>query len=190
MVATGVRYVLVAVAACLVLAGCSTPAPLGDTSPGDPLTSAFAEGKRPAAPDLTGPALDGHTVRLSDYRGKVVLVNAWASWCRPCQAEAGELRRIEKRWAGRGVQLLGLNRDDGVAAALAFQRAHGLSYPSIHDPAGKQALRLPRGMVPQSIPYTLVVDPSGHIAACRLGEVTEEEMDKVIAAVATGRSKS
>ncbi|MFG2607867.1 TlpA family protein disulfide reductase [Streptomyces sp. NPDC048514] len=169
-------------AACALLASCGTPAtPIGDTSPGDPLTHSYREGRRPAAPDLAGTTLDGRTVRLSDYRGKVVLVNVWASWCGPCRAEAPELREFQRKWAGRGVRVLGLNHDDDKGDGRAFQTDHHLGYPSLHDPAGRQTLRLPRGLVnPQSLPFTVVVDPQGKIAASRMGPVTETEMTKVV----------
>jgi len=177
------RLYATAAAACAVLAGCSspTPAPVGDTSPGDPLARTLKEGERPDAPDFAGTSLDGDQVRLSDYRGKVVLVNAWASWCGPCRAEAPELKSIQEKWGSRGVRVLGLDNDTNRAAGLAFQKEHRLGYPSLHDPSGKQLLRLPHGLVnTQSLPFTIVVDPAGKVAATRMGMVSESQMAKII----------
>ncbi|MFJ3307358.1 TlpA family protein disulfide reductase [Streptomyces sp. NPDC086549] len=175
---------------CAILAGCSTPVPIGDTTSSDPLTQTMKEGERPVAPDFSGTTLEGHTAHLSDYRGKVVLVNAWASWCGPCRIEAPELKKIQQTWKSRGVQVFGLDNDKSRAAGLAFQQDHHLGYPSVHDPSGRQALKLPHGLVnPQFLPFTIVIDPAGKIAAARMGQVTETGMEKIIAPLltATGR---
>ena len=168
-------------AACVILAGCSSPGASSDASPGDPLTRTFEDGRRPAVADLAGTSLDGDRIRLSDYRGKVVLINAWASWCGPCRAEAPELKLIEETWSDRGLQVLGLDNDTSRAAGLAFQKSYHLAYPSLHDPSGKQALRLPRGLVnTQVMPYTIVIDRTGKVAATRMGGVTRTQLAKVV----------
>ncbi|MEU4037830.1 TlpA family protein disulfide reductase [Streptomyces collinus] len=164
-----------------MVAGCSTPAPIGDTTSSGPLSQTLKEGERPPAPDFSGTTLEGRTVHLSDYRGKVVVVNAWASWCGPCRIEAPELKKIQQRWRSRGVQVLGIDHDNNRADALAFQHDHHLGYPSLHDPSGRQALKLPHGLVnPQSLPFTIVVDGEGKIAAAQMGAVTETALKKAI----------
>jgi thiol-disulfide isomerase/thioredoxin len=175
------RMFMVTAAACAVLTGCSSPVPISDTSPGDPLVRTWKEGERPAVPDLSGPSLEGNKVSLSDYRGKVVLINAWASTCGPCRLEAPELKKIQKKYGARGLRVLGLNNDVGRGAGLAFQKQYRLDYPSLHDPSGKQILRLPRGVVTtQGIPFTIVVDSSGKVAATRMGAVSEAQLTKMI----------
>ncbi|MGW1747928.1 TlpA family protein disulfide reductase [Streptomyces sp. NPDC002092] len=181
MTRTRHRYVLVAAACSAVLAGCSSPAPISDTSPGDPLIRTWKEGERPAVPNLSGPSLEGRTVSLSDYRGEVVLINAWASYCGPCRAEAPELKKIQQKYGARGLRVLGLDNDAGRGAGLAFQKQYRLDYPSLIDPSGKQLLRLPRGVVTtQGLPFTIVVDSSGRVAAVRMGAVTEARLAKII----------
>lgn len=179
---TKTRHMCVVVAACAaVLAGCSSPAPISDASPGDPLIRTWKEGERPAVPDLSGPSLEGGTVSLSDYRGKVVLINGWASYCGPCRLEAPELMKIRKKYGARGLRILGLDHDAGRGAGLAFQKQYRLDYPSLHDPSGKQLLRLPRGVLTtQGLPFTIVVDSSGKVAAVRMGAVTEARLAKII----------
>ncbi|MYR60444.1 redoxin domain-containing protein [Streptomyces sp. SID625] len=169
------------IAACALLAGCSSTAQVGDTSPRDALTRTLEPGERPAVPDLGGTSLDGREIQLSDYRGKVVVLNVWAHWCGPCRLEAPELEKIQKEWSPRGAQVLGIANDSSRAEALTFQRDHHLGYPSLHDPAGRQVLRLPRGLVStQTLPLTVVVDREGRAAAVRIGMTSESRMAKVL----------
>ncbi|GAA3821848.1 TlpA disulfide reductase family protein [Streptomyces coacervatus] len=176
------RMFMVTAAACAALTGCTSTAPISDTTPGDPLTRTWKEGQRPAVPDLSGPSLEGGKVSLSDYRGKLVLINAWASTCGPCRLEAPELKKIQKKYGARGLRILGLDNDGDRAAGLAFQKQYKLDYRSLHDPSGRQLLRLPRGLVnTQGIPFTIVVDRSGKVAAARMGAVTEAQLTKTIA---------
>ncbi|MFE0187289.1 TlpA family protein disulfide reductase [Streptomyces sp. NPDC058989] len=166
-----------AAVACALLAGCAPTKTIGETSADDPLTKTFPEGKRPQAPDFSGTSLDGKKISLSDYRGKFVVLNVWASWCGPCRGEAPELQKIHDKWSKRGVQVLGMDNDTSADNGRAFQREYHLSYPSLHDPSGKQLLKLPRGMVnAQSIPFTLIVDPQGKITTVKMGEVTERQI--------------
>ncbi|MFI5976787.1 TlpA family protein disulfide reductase [Streptomyces sp. NPDC051452] len=160
-----------------VLAACS-PAQETGGSAGSPPDRVPAADRR-AAPDLSGTTLDGRPARLSDYRGKVVVLNVWASWCGPCRAEAPELSRAQRHLAARGVRVLGVDTDAERSAGRAFQRDHALAYPSLHDPGGRLLTRLPRGYRPVGLPYTLVIDRDGRIAALRVSGVTEAEVRDV-----------
>ena len=161
-------------AACLLLASChagmATPGP--DEEKSGPVPAA----ERKAAPDLAGDSLDGKPLRLSDYRGKVVVLNAWASYCGPCRAEAPELAAAQKHLAAKGVQVLGLNTNADPASGRSFQRDHGLAYPSFSDPSGRQILKFPKGSVPLGVPFTVVIDTRGRMAAFHSGPVTEQEL--------------
>ncbi|MFE3636975.1 TlpA disulfide reductase family protein [Streptomyces cellostaticus] len=132
--------------------------------------------RREAAPELVGDSLDGRPLRLADHRGEVVLLNAWASWCGPCRAEAPELRAAHEHLAARGVRVIGLDADSDPARGRAFQREQRLGYPSFRDPSGRQLLRFPKGTVPQGVPFTVVIDTRGRIAAVHAGPVTEREL--------------
>lgn len=99
---------------------------------------------RPAAPALTGDDLDGKRVTLDGLRGHVVVLNVWGSWCGPCRAEADDLARIDRQTRDQGVRFLGINtRDPERAAARSFVSAHGIGFPSLHDPTGELLLRFP-----------------------------------------------
>ncbi|MGW2956932.1 TlpA family protein disulfide reductase [Streptomyces sp. NPDC001220] len=162
----------------LVLAAC---APRQDTggSPVSPLTRVPAA-DREAAPDLSGSGLDGRAVRLADYRGKVVVLNVWASWCGPCRAEAPELSKVQQELAAKGVQVFGVDTDARRDKGRSFERTHGLAYPSLHDPGSRKLLRLPRGYAPQALPYTLFIDRDGRIAAKYLSPLTAADVRTVV----------
>ncbi|MFA7769098.1 TlpA disulfide reductase family protein [Streptomyces sp. NRRL S-448] len=140
---------------------------------------------RPAAPALAGDDLDGKPVRLDGFRGHVVVLNVWGSWCGPCRAEADDLARIDRQTRDRGVRFLGINtRDPDRAAARSFVRAHGLGFPSLHDPTGELLLRFPPALLnPQAIPSTLVIDRRGRIAVSIGGAVTGDELSPLLARV-------
>ncbi|MEU8469516.1 TlpA disulfide reductase family protein [Streptomyces sp. NPDC029006] len=164
-----------------LLAGCTGYTPVGDTDAAGSLTHTLSEEDRPTAPELGGATLDGDTVHLSDYRGDVVVVSAWGSWCGPCVGEAPELTKIERKWRHRGVRVLGLDNDADSDRGRDFQKEHRLGFPSLRDPRGQLGRRFPHGLVnPQALPYTIVVDRTGKIAASRMGAVTEGEMAAVV----------
>ncbi|WP_405713593.1 MULTISPECIES: TlpA family protein disulfide reductase [unclassified Streptomyces] len=138
---------------------------------------------RPAAPDFTGADADGRPVQLSDYAGKTVVVNAWASWCGPCRKETPVLVRYHRKMEGQGVVVLGLNRDGSAGAARAFAREFHMPYPSILDPGGKQLFALPKGLLStQGLPVTLVVDARGRVAATASGALSEGRLEDLVAA--------
>ncbi|MFD6885601.1 TlpA disulfide reductase family protein [Streptomyces sp. NPDC059957] len=143
-------------------------------------------GARPQAPALAGADLDGKPVGLAGFRGQVVVLNVWGSWCGPCRAEADDLERLSGETRTQGVRFLGINtRDRDRAAAQSFVRAHGLGFPSLHDPAGELLLRFPPALLnPQTIPSTLVIDRRGRIAVSIGGAVTDEELRPLLTRVA------
>ncbi|MFG2986524.1 TlpA family protein disulfide reductase [Streptomyces sp. NPDC048258] len=145
---------------------------------------------RPTAPVLEGEDLDGKPVSLAEFRGHVVVLNVWGSWCGPCRAEADDLERLSGQTRAEGVRFLGINtRDRDRAAAQSFVRAHGLGFPSLHDPAGELLLRFPPAFLnPRAIPSTLVIDRRGRIAVSIGGAVTDEELRPLLARVAEEES--
>jgi peroxiredoxin len=187
---TSARAGLCVLVAGLAMAGCATPKPLpagveraerARQGSGAGLYKDIPVAERPAAPDFAGTTVEGEPVRLSDFRGDVVVVNAWASTCGPCRAESPDLDRTQRRLRSRGVQVLGVSADVSRSNALAFQRELGLSYPSLHDPGGKQFLKLPDGLVnPQILPFTLFVDRAGRIAGAVQSKVSEEDVRGVV----------
>ncbi|MFH8237006.1 MULTISPECIES: TlpA family protein disulfide reductase [unclassified Streptomyces] len=144
--------------------------------------STVKEGERADAPDLSGETVDGGQADIDDYKGKVVVLNVWGSWCPPCRAEAKNFETVYQDVKDQGVQFLGINtRDTSVGPARAFEEEFGVSYPSLYDPAGKLLLRFEKGTLnPQAIPSTLIVDREGKVAARTLQALSEEKLRKML----------
>lgn len=140
-----------AVALALTLSACGTGDKTsggGDTNfvTGNSGIATAAKGERADAPKLDGKSLDGKQLDIDDYKGKVVVLNAWGSWCAPCRLEAKYFAKVAKATKDQGVQFIGVNtRDPEPAQAISFEKDFGVSYPSFYDPTGKLLLRFPKG---------------------------------------------
>lgn len=131
----------------------------------------LSERKKPG--EVSGETLEGKQVSLSDYAGKIVVINVWGAWCPPCRAEADDLAQAATQLAKEGVVFLGINtRDNSKDNALAFQRDRRVPYPSIYDPGGKNLLAFHGTLTPNAIPSTVVIDAQGRVAASIIGELT------------------
>ncbi len=128
--------------------------------------------ERVAAPEVRGSTLEGADIALSDFRGDIVVLNVWASWCAPCRAEAPELQEVWEESEGAGVQFIGLNTRDSTTAARGFVDTMGLTFPSVEDQDGRLQLLFADSLPPQAIPSTLVIDREGRVAARALGRVS------------------
>ncbi|MFD4786399.1 TlpA family protein disulfide reductase [Streptomyces sp. NPDC058459] len=177
----------VAAAAALTLSACGsggTSGGGGDTNfvTGDNGMDTAARGDRAKAPDLSGKTIDGGTADVADYKGKVVVLNVWGSWCGPCREEAKYFAKVSKAYQDQGVQFVGINtRDTSTTPALAFEKAHGIAYPSLYDPTGKLMLRFPKGTLnPQLIPSTLILDRDGKVAARALQALDDTALLKLL----------
>lgn len=133
-------------------------------------------GKPPAtAPPFTLTDLQGHRHSLADWRGKVVLVNFWAPWCAPCRKEMPLLTRMQRRYAGAGLQVLGLAVDQ-AAPVRRFINKHPVNYPVFaHQQA---AVRLSRayGDNVGGLPYSVLVARDGHIIASQTGRLSAKTL--------------
>jgi thiol-disulfide isomerase/thioredoxin len=128
-------------------------------------------GKRGDPIELAGPKLGGGTIDLAAYRGKIVLLNVWGSWCGPCRQEAPYLQAAWDQTRGKGdVVFVGINtKEDADGAAEAFERRFGITYPSLVDADGSLLLTFRRTIPPQAIPSTLILDRQGRVAARIIG---------------------
>jgi thiol-disulfide isomerase/thioredoxin len=167
--------------------GANTPASSGQSFvSGTYSSSLFRAGSRPAAPDISGTTLTGQHLSLSGYRGSVVVLNFWGSWCAPCRAEAPDLSALATNYGTRGVRFLGIDIRDDPVSADAFIKAFGVPYPSLNDPSDELALAFRGTVPPAAIPTTLVIDRSGRIAARILGSVSYDSLRALITQVSRG----
>jgi cytochrome c biogenesis protein CcmG, thiol:disulfide interchange protein DsbE len=144
------------------------------------LDELVAEGKRPAAPEATRAlsVLDGAGGdTLAAYRGKVVVLNFWASWCQPCQTEAPLLQRAQAALARSGGTVLGVTYKDASPDSRAFVRRFGLSYPNLRDKTGDFAHSYGTNELPESF----LVDRQGRIVLISRGEIAQPFLDRAIA---------
>ena len=125
------------------------------------------------APELELPRLSGAGEgSLEDYRGQVVVLNFWASWCEPCRDESPLLQRWHERLEKRDATVLGVDAFDEIGRARAFVDRYGLTYPMLRDGAGDTRERF--GIL--GFPETFVIDRAGRIAAFARGPVGEDFM--------------
>ena len=139
---------------------------LASNEPDRGVEEALGRGETEAAPDLELPKLGGGgDSSLADYRGKVVVLNFWASWCEPCKAESPLLERWHQRISARNGTVLGVDMLDITEDAQDFIDEYDLTYPMLKDKDGHGIETF--GVV--QYPETFVIDPDGHITAVRRG---------------------
>jgi cytochrome c biogenesis protein CcmG, thiol:disulfide interchange protein DsbE len=151
---------------------------LAANEPDRGVEEALSSGTREQAPPLELPKLSGvGTESLEDYRGKVVVLNFWASWCKPCREESPLLDRWHRRMKRGGGTVLGVDTLDLTTDARDFIREYELSYPMLRDGEGES--RESFGIV--GFPETFVIDRRGRIAAVRRGPVDDFFMRSQVA---------
>jgi thiol-disulfide isomerase/thioredoxin len=139
-----------------------------------PITGAPKEAPKA---DLTLKDASGQKVRLRDLRGKVVVLNFWATWCVPCRAEMPLLVESERDYGSRGVVFVGASLDDDESKAQvpAFTAMHKVDFPIWYGATGDDLAKLELG---EAVPATAFLDQEGHIVARVLGQLRKEDLQE------------
>ncbi len=145
------------------------------------LDQAVAAGRKPAAPggDVRLPALDGAGAgtALADLRGKVLVLNFWASWCEPCKAEAPVLEHTQQVLAKNNGTVLGVTYKDAPGDSKAFVRDEKVTWPNLRD----DRLKLAPKYGTTQLPETFIIDRTGKVVALSRGQIDQQFMDSALA---------
>lgn len=172
------------IALSVLLTGCfgGAKAAPGERAVGGGVTT-IDVGYRSAAPAIDGELLDGAgKVDLADYRGRVVVLNFWASWCQPCIREAPMLKALSDELRPKDVIFIGVDIRDQRASASRFQQRYGIRYPSIFDKSAESVLAFD-GKLPAYPPNSVILDKAGRVAARVTGETSAGTLRPLIEAV-------
>jgi peroxiredoxin len=133
--------------------------------------------QKPLAPDFTLPQLDGQPLSLSSYRGKLVLLDFWATWCVPCRAETPHFVELQQKYGNRGLQIIGISMDDSPDSVRPFVQQFHVNYPIVMGTAktGEQY----GGIL--GMPIAFLIDPQGHIISKHLGATDPGVFEREIA---------
>lgn len=129
-----------------------------------------------AAPGFELPLVGGGTASLEQYRGSVVMLNFWATWCGPCKREIPDFIELQKQYADKGFTILGVALDE-PADVEAYTKANGINYPIL---LGDTEISNAYGGI-QSIPTTVLIDREGNIVATEVGMLPKEHWQEAIA---------
>ncbi len=131
------------------------------------------------APNFTLEDLDGKAVTLSSFRGKVVLIDFWATWCPPCRESVPAIEKLHKKYGDKGLAVLGVSLDEGEWDKVkAFRADYGMSYTVL-----KGTDRVEEKYMVRTIPLVVLLDKDGNVRSRFLGAGTEDEIEKEIKAL-------
>ena len=125
--------------------------------------------------------LQGTPTRLQDFSGKTLVVNFWATWCAPCKEEMPDLARFQTENVTNNVQIVGIGIDS-VDNMQAFAKAHPVNYPLLSGTGATISLSRALGNASGALPYTLVINSAGKATYVKLGRISVQELESVVAA--------
>ncbi len=125
------------------------------------------------------PDLAGVRQPLRQWRGKLLVVNFWASWCPPCQREIPGFIHLQQLYGAQGLQFIGIAIDD-KAAVQAYANQTGFNYPILVSDLEGVSLAQASGNYSGGLPYTVIIDPQGKIVAAGPGEMSEQELSNLL----------
>ena len=170
----GFGLLVMLLAGILVIQGC-TSSSQSIASDGQEATAAVNVGER--APDFTLVDLDGNPVSLSDFRGKTVFVNFWATWCPPCRAEMPEIEAIYQEYKDKGVVVIGVDILESEDVVRQYVQQGGYSWTFVLDTSGE----VTGNYKVTAIPTSFFIDREGIIQAVNIGAMTKRAIENKLA---------
>jgi cytochrome c biogenesis protein CcmG/thiol:disulfide interchange protein DsbE len=172
-------YVSVTLAVLLIVAGLlglwlSNQTSSSDQTPAGQFTTPASKAMQ--APDFTLQTLDGRSVKLSDYRGQVILLNTWASWCPPCRAEMPDLEAYYREHKEDGFVVLAINDEEDASTVASFIQAQGFTFPVLLDPGGKVMSQY--GV--RGLPTSFFIDRNGMVRGVWSGQLSPERLKQIV----------
>ena len=128
--------------------------------------------------------LQGQPQSLGQWRGKVLVVNYWATWCHPCREEMPGFSRLQDKFRNKGVQFVGISIDD-ASKIIEFQKETPTTYPLLIGDIGPMKNSADLGNTRQALPFTAVFDRQGKLALTKLGRLSEKELEPELADLAS-----
>jgi peroxiredoxin len=189
------RTVLTVTAAAVVLAGGALAVDHFTTSSDTASrvvngnTVEYTAGHQPLVPGITATSLTGTPIKMTSYRGKILVLNFWWSLCAPCIAEAPALEVAYQQYHPQGVDFLGDDVGDTVTNALSFIQSESISYPSINDPSYSVVQQFSQAVPISATPTTVVIDKTGHAVGMILGGISTGELAALIHRAETADSQ-
>jgi peroxiredoxin len=180
------RVLLALVASVLALSACAGRNAVDQSAngtfhftSGTALGKLYPESARKPAGSFSGTLLNGGTTSLAATKGKVVVVNFWATWCGPCKTETPQFDLVYRQTKARGVAFLGIDTKDVKGQAQSFVKDNDISYPIVFDEQGETALRL--GDLPAAaLPFTVLIDKQGKVAAVYIVRLAAKDLTRAL----------
>ncbi len=126
-----------------------------------------------ALPDISLPDLEGKQRSLSEWQGKVLVLNFWATWCSPCRKEIPEFIELQKEYGGKGLQFIGIAVEE-LEPAKEYSKHAGINYPILVGQPSAINLSVPLGNMISTVPFTVIFDRQGNIIHRQLGEISRD----------------
>ena len=164
----------------ILLSACSSAAAPAGSSALNLGMTVFTAASAPRVPPVAGSLVGGGKLSLTAYRGHVVVMNFWGSWCTVCRQEAPALSAVAQHSMDAGVRFVGVDIGDNAAAAKAFMRNFQIRYPSLSDTGDSIALRFSKVIPIAAFPSTLVISADGRIAGRIIGAASARSLMKLI----------
>lgn len=172
-----IRHVFLLAAATLLLVACGQ-----ENSTNPPLPPAMAPGAGKALLALSLPDLAGTPQALSQWKGKILVVNYWATWCPPCKDEMPGFSRIHQKFAANGIQFVGISIDS-AEKVRKFQAATPVRYPLLLGSMEDMRTAVDLGNAAQGLPFTVILDRQGEVYSTKLGKFPESALEERLTAL-------